>query len=113
MVAPLAHTHIHLSVNLRLQIWNIFVDGLVYGLYLTLTTWVLYHVIAKTDWLNHNLGGYSLDDRYYIRRNFCTGVLIPKLVCPNAPHAKKGDGNSIDMEKVLPVMRHEVLEDVL
>ncbi len=59
---------------------KIFINGLVYGLYLTLTTWVLYHLLAKTEWMSHNIKAYSLDDRYYIRKNFCESKALPGRV---------------------------------
>lgn len=42
---------------------NIFIMGIVYGLYLTLTSWVLHHVATKTTWFEDAFNLPSLNDQ--------------------------------------------------
>ena len=41
---------------------NIFIMGIVYGLYLTLSSWVLFYVVMKTTFFESRFGLFSLND---------------------------------------------------
>ncbi|KIZ00694.1 hypothetical protein MNEG_7267 [Monoraphidium neglectum] len=54
---------------------NIFTVGIVYGLYLTLSSWVLYHVAAKDTFFQNRIGLFSLNDTW-------EELLYPGLASP-------------------------------
>lgn len=51
---------------------NIFIGGIVYGLYLTLSSWALYQTAVKTDIFYDKIGMYSLNDQYITLNTWCT-----------------------------------------
>lgn len=55
------------SWNLR----DIFWMGIAYGLYLTLSSWVLYHVATKMTFFEEKCSLFSLDDRYNSLEAWC------------------------------------------
>jgi H+-transporting ATPase len=67
--------------NLR----NIFVVGVAYGLYLSLSTLVLYVAVARTPFTTASLGGYSLQDTPSVLAQHCTKLLQSKALSPTAP----------------------------
>ena len=69
--------------NLR----NIFIVGVVYGLYLSLSTLVLYAVVARTPFTTASLGGYSLQDTPAVLAAHCARLLQSKGLSPGAPIA--------------------------
>lgn len=56
------------SWNLR----DIFLMGIVYGLYLTLSSWAMFHVATKTSFFADRFGLFSLEDRYITLQAWCT-----------------------------------------
>eukprot|EP00882_Tetradesmus_deserticola_P005625 GHRQ01005921.1.p1 GENE.GHRQ01005921.1~~GHRQ01005921.1.p1 ORF type:complete len:1073 (+),score=431.52 GHRQ01005921.1:381-3599(+) len=65
---------------------NIFLVGIVYGLYLTLSTWVLYHVAAKMTFFEDGLHMFSLNDTDRVLLPFCRNLLGSLGVSnPSAP----------------------------
>jgi H+-transporting ATPase len=50
---------------------SIFVQGAVYGLYLTLSTWVLYHLATRSSWFDDNTPLFSLDEREIYLNKWC------------------------------------------
>jgi H+-transporting ATPase len=60
--------------NLR----NIFCMGIVYGLYLTLSSWALYQTACKTSFFEDNLPIFSLDDRHVTLRSWCTKYITER-----------------------------------
>lgn len=50
---------------------NIFLMGIVYGLYLTLSSWALYQVAVKTTFFEDKCGLFSLNDQNTNIVNFC------------------------------------------
>mmetsp|Transcript_6324 Transcript_6324/g.19568 ORF Transcript_6324/g.19568 Transcript_6324/m.19568 type:complete len:1015 (-) Transcript_6324:364-3408(-) len=51
---------------------NIFLMGIVYGLYLTLSSWCLYHVAQKSSWFEDAFNLQSLDDRPASLQAWCS-----------------------------------------
>ncbi|KAI8467454.1 MAG: putative plasma membrane-type proton ATPase [Monoraphidium minutum] len=74
---------------------NIFIVGIVYGLYLTLSSWVLYHVAAKDQFFQQSIGLFSLNDtdeeliphcRYIIQEQLGQSVdALASTVYPDIP----------------------------
>lgn len=58
---------------------NIFLMGIVYGLYLTLSTWALYQTACKTSFFEDHFPIFSLDDRHITLQNWCTGYITNQL----------------------------------
>ncbi|KAG2433300.1 hypothetical protein HXX76_008366 [Chlamydomonas incerta] len=58
---------------------NIFLMGIVYGLYLTLSTWALYQTACKTSFFEDHFPIFSLDDRHVTLQNWCTGYITDQL----------------------------------
>ncbi|KAF8059373.1 PMA1 [Scenedesmus sp. PABB004] len=56
---------------------DIFAVGIVYGLYLTLSTWVLFHVAAKTTFFD-SIGMFSLTDTDAALVPHCTSLLAAR-----------------------------------
>lgn len=54
---------------------NIFLMGIVYGLYLTLSTWVLYQVACKSSFFENSCSLFSLDDRENTLDMWCTSKI--------------------------------------
>lgn len=50
---------------------NIFVGGIVYGLYLTLSSWALYQTCVKNNIFYDRIGMYSLDDTFDTVTQWC------------------------------------------
>ncbi len=50
---------------------NIFIMGIVYGLYLTLSSWALYQTAVKTSFFEDHLPIVSLDDRHVSLESWC------------------------------------------
>ena len=63
------------SWNLR----NIFIMGIVYGLYLTLSSWALYQTAVKTDFFYDKIGLFSLNDQNS-KLSFWCGQYIDSVV---------------------------------
>ncbi|PNH02174.1 Plasma membrane ATPase [Tetrabaena socialis] len=57
---------------------NIFLMGIVYGLYLTLSSWALYQTACKTSFFEDHLPIFSLDDRYITLKTWCTKMIADK-----------------------------------
>lgn len=51
---------------------NIFIMGIVYGLYLTLSTWALYQTAVKTHFFENHCSLFSLNDRHVVLEEWCT-----------------------------------------
>ena len=54
--------------------WNlnsIFITGIVYGLYLTLSSWVFYYVLTHMTFFEDQLGMFSLDERQSSLTSWC------------------------------------------
>lgn len=47
----------------RWNLFSIFTTGIVYGLYLTLSSWVFYYVLTHMSFFEDNLGMFALDER--------------------------------------------------
>jgi len=62
---------------------NIFVMGIVYGLYLTLSSWALHHVATKTDWFENDFNLFSLNDRDSELEAWCDAAI--KVGMGNVP----------------------------
>jgi H+-transporting ATPase len=45
----------------RWNLYSIFVSGMAYGLYLTLSSWVLFYVATHMNFFEDKLGMYSLN----------------------------------------------------
>ncbi len=62
---------------------SIFITGIVYGLYLTLSTWVLFYVATHTSFFTRQIG---MNDLRYKPRSYledhCRRFAIPKAVRP-------------------------------
>uniref|UniRef100_A0A7S0S4X3 P-type H(+)-exporting transporter n=1 Tax=Chlamydomonas leiostraca TaxID=1034604 RepID=A0A7S0S4X3_9CHLO len=54
---------------------NIFIMGMVYGLYLTLSTWALYQTAVKTTFFEDKCDLFSLNDRHVELRAWCGAKL--------------------------------------
>ncbi|KXZ46961.1 hypothetical protein GPECTOR_39g455 [Gonium pectorale] len=54
---------------------NIFIMGIVYGLYLTLSTWALYQTACKTSFFEDHVNLFSLDDRHVSLTSWCTDYI--------------------------------------
>ncbi len=52
------------------NLYSIFISGIVYGLYLTLSSWVYYYLMTHTHFFE-NIGMYSLDERESELENWC------------------------------------------
>jgi hypothetical protein len=50
---------------------NIFIMGIVYGLYLTLSSWALYQTAVKTTFFEDNCGLFSLNDQHKHLTTWC------------------------------------------
>lgn len=59
----------------RWNLWSIFVSGAGYGLYLTLSSWVLYYVATHTDFFDGQIGMFSLQDGQAELENWCTDFI--------------------------------------
>ena len=59
------------------------IAGITYGLYLTLSSWVLFHVATKTEFFRDHLNMFSLNNRPADLREYCnraiTGLNRPTL----------------------------------
>ncbi|GLI62247.1 hypothetical protein VaNZ11_004843 [Volvox africanus] len=55
---------------------NIFLMGIVYGLYLTLSSWALYQTACKTNFFEKHLNMFSLDDRYVTLEAWCKDYIV-------------------------------------
>ncbi|KAK9905068.1 hypothetical protein WJX75_009176 [Coccomyxa subellipsoidea] len=58
--------------------WNlplIFIQGIVYGLYLTFSTWLLYFVATKTHFFSDSIEMYSLNDENETLVSWCLGTI--------------------------------------
>ncbi|KAK9829684.1 hypothetical protein WJX72_007324 [[Myrmecia] bisecta] len=71
------------SWNLR----SIFISGIVYGLYLTLSSWTLYYVATKTNFFEARCNLYSLNDHVDVLQGYCQAQLAQRSppVSPKAP----------------------------
>ncbi|WIA34892.1 hypothetical protein OEZ86_013179 [Tetradesmus obliquus] len=71
---------------------DIFIVGIVYGLYLTLSTWVLYHLAAKTSFFENAIGMFSLNDTDAELIPFCSRLLASRgITDPSAAAASLTD----------------------
>jgi len=78
--------------NLR----NIFISGIVYGLYLTLSSWVLFYVATHTSFFSDKIGMHDL--RYAPRSvlaDHCNTVERPKVGLSLAQFAAPGSANTV------------------
>ena len=58
---------------------NIFIMGIVYGLYLTLSSWALYQTAVKTDFFENRMGLPSLNDQNEKLTHYC-GQYIDSVI---------------------------------
>lgn len=61
--------------------WNlnsIFITGIVYGLYLTLSSWVFFYVMTHMTFFEDKLGMFSLDERQASLESWCTTFVQEK-----------------------------------
>lgn len=56
-----------------------------YGLYLTLSSWVLFHVATKTEFFRDHLNMFSLNNRPADLREFCIGRLSQENLLLDGP----------------------------
>ncbi|PRW57643.1 plasma-membrane proton-efflux P-type ATPase isoform B [Chlorella sorokiniana] len=71
----------------RWDLTSIFLAGIGYGLYLTLSSWALYYVATRTDFFDGQIGMFSLQEGSDVLSAWCT-EWIPQLtpgVSPSAP----------------------------
>ncbi|KAK9868410.1 hypothetical protein WJX84_005277 [Apatococcus fuscideae] len=54
---------------------NIFITGIIYGVFLSLSSWSLYYVAAKTDFFGDSIGMFSLNNRQPHLESFCRGYI--------------------------------------
>ena len=66
----------------RWNLFSIFFSGIVYGLYLTLSSWVLYYVATHLDFFNEKTHLPSLNHTGEHLTDFCTGYAIPAVGAP-------------------------------
>ncbi|KAG1652728.1 hypothetical protein FOA52_007442 [Chlamydomonas sp. UWO 241] len=64
---------------------NIFLMGIVYGLYLTLSSWCLFYVATKTTFFEDQCNLFSLVDRASLLEVWCTEFIERSPVVPNPP----------------------------
>lgn len=66
---------------------NIFIMGIVYGLYLTLSSWALYQTATKTSFFEEHFGLQSLDDREGTTNPWCQARIMEDYgdLGPRAP----------------------------
>lgn len=70
---------------------NIFIVGIVYGLYLTVSSWALFHIAAKTRFFENNIRMYSLNDTLEELVPFCTNLIQSRGLTPSAPMTTVSD----------------------
>ncbi|KAK9802623.1 hypothetical protein WJX73_006394 [Symbiochloris irregularis] len=64
---------------------NIFVSGITYGLYLTLSSWVLFHVATKTEFFPDHIHTFSLNNRAQDLRAYCSAFIEANNVDASLP----------------------------
>lgn len=63
---------------------SIFLSGIVYGLYLTLSSWVLFYLASRTSFFEDlNIGMFSLDEREGALTSWCTTYVTQKGFDPS------------------------------
>lgn len=55
----------------RWNLFSIFITGIVYGLYLTLSSWVFYYVMTHMDFFEDKIGMFSLNERTEAVTQWC------------------------------------------
>ena len=60
------------------NLYSIFISGIIYGLYLTLSSWVFYYLMTHTTFFENNLGMFSLDERVAQLESWCTTYIEEK-----------------------------------
>lgn len=78
------------SWNLR----NIFIMGIVYGLYLTLSSWALYQTAVKTSFFEDHLPIVSLDDRHVSLESWCLKFIAERKPDLVRAHGRQGQRGS-------------------
>ena len=63
----------------RWNLGSIFITGIVYGLYLTLSSWVFYYVLTHMTFFEDQLGMFSLDERTESVQAWCANKGIPNF----------------------------------
>nr|QEH60479.1 H+-translocating ATPase P-type [Dunaliella maritima] len=76
------------------NITNIFIMGMVYGLYLTLSTWALYQTATKTTFFEDKTPLHSLNDQYSVLQPWCEDEVRAKLGQTVDPYASLCESNS-------------------
>ena len=66
----------------RWDLKSIFLTGIVYGLYLTLSSWVLFHLANRSTFFENSLGMFTLDERQNSMYNWCVEY-IPQYLDEN------------------------------
>lgn len=67
----------------RWNLYSIFISGIVYGLYLTLSTWVLYYTATRKSFFENNINMFSLQETTPVLEAWCTDriqVYYPQFV---------------------------------
>ncbi|KAL4418761.1 hypothetical protein ABPG77_005772 [Micractinium sp. CCAP 211/92] len=68
----------------RWNLTSIFLDGIGYGLYLTLSSWALFYVATHTDFFDGTVGMFSLQYQPDVLQQWCTDFLTQKNLDPNS-----------------------------
>jgi len=63
----------------RWNLFSIFVTGIVYGLYLTLSSWVFFYVLTHMTFFEDKLSMFALDERYDSLQTWCENSGIPNF----------------------------------
>ncbi len=60
------------------DLYSVFISGIVYGLYLTLSSWAFYVLMTKKDFFESKIGMYSLQDNQAVLDTWCTDYIAEK-----------------------------------
>jgi len=63
----------------RWNLYSIFLTGIIYGLYLTLSSWVFFYVLTHLTFFEDKLGMFSLDERTESLQSWCATTGIPNF----------------------------------
>jgi hypothetical protein len=59
--------------------------GIVYGIYLALSSWILFYLVAKTTFFTSSIHMFDLEQREATLQRWCQGFIPTKGLSPDAP----------------------------
>lgn len=74
------------------KLQNIFISGAIYGVYLSLSSWALWYVAAKTAFFRASIRLPDLENRYGVMQTWCINYAARNGIDVNAPSSTLGGG---------------------